>query len=113
MPKPVVFSLGVGFKAGNPWMGQERSVENTFPLQRPRSEEPEWTVADKNHDAILLIPDILERLVMLLTFDKVPFGREVRKLNCCQLVAPGNRRPNSVCIFVILELSLISSAMNF
>ncbi|XP_024378941.1 uncharacterized protein [Physcomitrium patens] len=63
-------------EAGNPWMGQERSVENTFPLQRPRSEEPEWTVADKNHDAILLIPDILERLVMLLTFDKVPFGRE-------------------------------------
>lgn len=61
-------------------MEQDWSAENAFqPMQKPMSEEPEWTVADQNHDAILLIPDILARLVQLLTFDKVSFGREVRK----------------------------------
>ena len=74
-----VLNLSVGFKPGNPWMGQERNTENGFQPPKPRSEEPEWTVADKNHDAILLIPDILARLVKLLTFDKAPFSREVRE----------------------------------
>lgn len=60
-------------------MGQERNAENSFQPPKPRSEEPEWTAADKNHDVILLIPDILARLVKLLTFDKVPVSREVRK----------------------------------
>jgi len=69
----------IGFKAGNPWLEQDWSAENAFqPMQKPIPEEPEWTVADQNHDAILLIPDILARLVELLSFDEVSFGREVR-----------------------------------
>lgn len=62
-------------EAANPWMEQDWSAEITFhSMHKP--EEQEWTVADRNHDAILLIPDILARLVQLLTFDKVSFSRE-------------------------------------
>lgn len=56
-------------------MGQAENNNTQLPKSRP--EEPEWTVSDKNHDAILLIPDILARLVKLLTFDRVSFSREV------------------------------------
>ena len=62
-------------------MGQERNAENNnTQLPKSRPEEPEWTVSDKNHDAILLIPDILARLVKLLTFDRVSFSHEVNFL---------------------------------
>lgn len=65
------------FKAGNTWLGQERSADSCVQQKKPRFEEPEWTVADRNHETILLIPDILARLVKLLTLDKVSFNREV------------------------------------
>ena len=64
-------------KAGNSWLGQDRSADCCVQQQRSRFEEAELTAADKNHEAILSIPDILSRLVKLLTMDKVPFNREV------------------------------------
>lgn len=75
-----LFVFLVVFKAGNTWLGQERSADSCVQQKKPRFEEPEWTVADRNHETILLIPDILARLVKLLTLDKVSFNREVRKL---------------------------------
>lgn len=63
-------------EAGNTWLGQERSSDSCVQQKKPRFEEPEWTVADTNHETILLVPDILARLVKLLTLDKVSFNRE-------------------------------------
>ena len=76
-------------KAGNEWigrveLGQERSADNGAQLQNSRPEEPEWTVADMNHDAVLLIPEILARLVKLLMSDNVSFSREVCNSYNCQ-----------------------------
>lgn len=67
-------------------LGQERSTDNGAQLQnaRPQPQEPESTVADMNHDAVLLIPEILARLVKLLMSDNVSFSREVRHSYNCQ-----------------------------
>jgi Trpc4-associated protein len=75
----------MGPKAGN-WTGQvdvglNRSSVETGPPKPKMEEELGWTVVDRNHDAILLIPDILSRLVKLLMFDKVSFSREVGQVN--------------------------------
>lgn len=69
----------VVFKAGNTWLGQERSADTCVQQKKSGFEEPEWTVSDRNHETILLIPDILARLVKLLTLDKVSFSGEVRQ----------------------------------
>ncbi len=73
-----------GPKAGN-WIGEvEVGLNRSNPetgASKLRLEEQEWTVADRNHDAILLIPDILSRLVKLLMFDKVSFSREVGQVS--------------------------------
>ncbi|KAG0588156.1 hypothetical protein KC19_2G220700 [Ceratodon purpureus] len=63
-------------EAGNTWLGQDRSTDSCVQQQKARFEEAEWTAADKNHEAVLFIPDILSRLVKLLTLDKVSFNRE-------------------------------------
>lgn len=82
----LILGVSIGLKAGNPWMEHDRSSsrsssssENAF--EEPPPEEPEWTVTDQNHEAILLMPDILARLVQLLTFDKLYFNREVPELS--------------------------------
>jgi len=87
----------MGPKAGN-WTGQvdvglnQSSVE-TGPTKPKMEEEPGWTVVDRNHDAILLIPDILSRLVKLLMLDKLPFSHEVGGLHvqtpCCMSLRYG------------------------
>ncbi|XP_024386452.1 uncharacterized protein [Physcomitrium patens] len=59
---------------------EERSLEICV-QQESRSEEPAWTTTDKNHEAILLVPDILSHLVKLFTLDKVSSSREVRQLS--------------------------------
>jgi hypothetical protein len=67
-------------KGGSTWLGQDRSADSCVQQQKSKFEEAEWTAADRNHEAILLIPDILGRLVKLLALDKVSFNREVRHL---------------------------------
>lgn len=79
MLKCVAVAFMVVSKAGNTWLGQDRSADSCVQQQKPRFEEAEWTAADKNHEAMLFIPDILSRLVKLLTLDKVSFNREVRQ----------------------------------
>ncbi|KAH9549448.1 hypothetical protein CY35_10G020700 [Sphagnum magellanicum] len=71
----VVFEPEAGNWIGEVEVGLNRSNAETG-ASKLRLEEQEWTVADRNHDAILLIPDILSRLVKLLMFDKVSFSRE-------------------------------------
>jgi Trpc4-associated protein len=76
----VVFEPEAGNWIGEVEVGLNRSNAETG-ASKLRLEEQEWTVADRNHDAILLIPDILSRLVKLLMFDKVSFSREVGQVN--------------------------------
>lgn len=80
MLKRVATAFMVGFKAGNAWLGQEQSSESCM-QQKSRIEEPEWTTTDKNHEAILLIPNILSRLVKLLALDIMSISREVIQLS--------------------------------
>ncbi|XP_024395590.1 uncharacterized protein [Physcomitrium patens] len=59
---------------------EEQSSESCM-QQKSRIEEPEWTTTDKNHEAILLIPNILSRLVKLLALDIMSISREANLLS--------------------------------
>ncbi|CAK9257708.1 unnamed protein product [Sphagnum jensenii] len=72
----VVFEPEAGNWTGQVDVGLNQSSVGTGPPKPKMEEEPGWTVVDRNHDAILLIPDILSRLVKLLMLDKLPFSHE-------------------------------------